>query len=98
MAIVAVQPRSRQPYREEVPMSSPTPTGRRATLVLLAVLLLGNIAAIIAWPSHCGTSPRLTIGAVMLAGCGEADAAGPHLEAMQRPHRAPEPVEMVRAP
>ncbi|WP_315797374.1 MULTISPECIES: hypothetical protein [unclassified Bradyrhizobium] len=68
-------------------------------LVLLAVLLLGNIAAIIAWPSHCGTSPRLTIGAaVMLAGCGEADAAGPHLEAMRRPHRASEPVEMARAP
>ncbi|MGC2778327.1 MAG: hypothetical protein WA418_22105 [Bradyrhizobium sp.] len=51
-------------------MPSPPPNQRRAAFVMLTVVVLGNIAAIIAWPAHCATSPHLTIGStIWIAGC-----------------------------
>ncbi|ABQ36250.1 hypothetical protein BBta_4191 [Bradyrhizobium sp. BTAi1] len=53
-------------------MPSPTPALRRAAVVMLATLLLGNIAVIIAFPSRCANSPHVAIGGhIWIAGCSE---------------------------
>ncbi|MFN5453289.1 hypothetical protein, partial [Bradyrhizobium sp.] len=55
-----------------LPMPSPTPALRRAAVVMLATLLLGNIAVIIAFPSRCANSPHVAIGGhIWIAGCSE---------------------------
>ncbi|MGJ5179765.1 hypothetical protein ACQR16_16920 [Bradyrhizobium oligotrophicum] len=49
-----------------------TPRRTRATLAMLAVLVIGNLVVIFAWPSHCADHPHLAIGGtIWISGCSE---------------------------